>query len=233
MEIPSDIETAHAAYQAAPTPENLQKTVQALSPTITYTLASLGAANDPLLQSKALLGAAEAVKQYDPNKGASLPTFITSQLRTLTREARKQRGPMNLPERTQLDRWSLEKARKELTDKYNREPDALELADYTGLPIKRIEKIQAGQVAIGTEGTESGAEASAPDFEKEALDYVYHDSDHTDKKVLEMRTGYAGHPIVEPKDVAVMLNLSPAQLSRRSAKLAYKIQKIHAALSSL
>jgi hypothetical protein len=229
----SDIDTAHAAYRAAPTPENMHSVIKTLEPTIGYCLASLNAANDPILHGKAMLTAADAVQQYDPERGASLPTFVTSQLRQLTREARKQRGPMNLPERVQLDRYKLENAKKEFVDAHGRDPDMLELADHTGLPIKRITKIQAGEMAIGTEGADSLAGASEPDFEKEALDYVYHDGDHTDRRILDLRVGYAGHPTMEPKDAAVVLHLSPAQLSRRSAKLAYKIQKIHSALSSV
>lgn len=229
----SDIDTAHAAYKAQPTPENLYGVVSTLEPTINYSLGALNARNDPVMHGKAILATADAVQSYDPEKGASLPTYVTSQLRALTRAARQQRGPMNLPERTQLDRYKLEKAKKEFADKYSRDPDMLELADYTGLNTKRIEKIQAGEMAIGTEGEDSIAGASEPDFEKEALEYVYHDSDHTDRRILDMRAGYAGHPVMEPKDAAVVLNLSPAQFSRRATKLAYKIQKIHAALSSI
>ena len=228
----SDTDAAHALYKAQPTPENLHSVVETLKPTIGYTLASLNAAQDPVMHGKAMLAAAEAVKQYDPTKGASLPTFVTSHLRSLTRDARKSRSPMNLPERTQLDRYKLEKAKKELVDKHGRDPDMVELADYTGLPIKRIEKIQKGEMAVGTEGEESGLGHSEPDFEQEALHYVYHDADHTDRRILDMRAGYAGHPVMEPKDVAVVLGLSPAQLSRRSAKLAFKIQKIHSALTT-
>ena len=225
-----DINTAHELYKAQPSPENLHAVVQTLQPTINYTLAALGAHNDPVIQGKSMLAAADAIETYDPAKGASLPTYVTSQLRQLTRDIRKQRSPINVPERVQLDRYKLEQAKKSFVDKKGRDPDMLELADFTGLPLKRIEKIHTGDMAVGTEGEENQAAQSEPDFEKEALEYVYHDADHTDRRILDMRTGFAGHPEMEPKDVAVVLGLTPSQLSRRSARLALKVQKIHESL---
>lgn len=228
-----DIGTAHAAYKAAPTPESLHTVVQTLEPTVGYTLAALGAHGDPLIRSKAMLATAEAVQSYDPTKGASLPTYVTSQLRQLTRDIRQQRNPIAIPERLQLDRYSLEKAKKSFVDKHGRDPDMLELADHTGLPLKRIQKIHAGEMSMGTEGEDGHAAHSEPDFEQEALHYVYHDADHTDRRVLDLRTGFAGHPIMEAKDVAVVLGLTPSQLSRRSARLATKVQKIHESLMKI
>ena len=71
-----------------------------------------------------------------------------------------------------------------------------------------------------------------PDFDLEALEYVFHDSDHVDRRILEMKLGYAGHPTLPPKAIAAALKLSPTQLSRRSARLSMRINNIASALKN-
>jgi len=221
-----DIDQAYAAYQADPSPDNLTQVVKGLRPTIDYGLAQHGAAQDPLLRAKAMSFAVDAVQKFNPTMGASLPTFLSSQLRQLSRAARQSRSPVRIPERMSIEAMKLNHARKAYFDEHGREPDTLELADFTGTPIKRIEKIRQYQVAVPSESAMGEQPDSAPDFDREALEYVYHDSDHLDRRVMEMKMGYAGHPVAEPKAIAVALNLSPTQLSRRSARLAMRIKSI-------
>lgn len=227
-----DLDTEYAKYKSEPSPENLTSVVTALQPTIDYHLGQQNSLRDPLIRAKAVGYAADAVRKYDPKFGASLPTFLSSQLRQLNRAVRQTRSPVHVPERIQIDAFKLHQARQEFFDEFNREPDTLELADYTSVPVKRIEKIRRyTQTAMPSESEIGDQEISAPDFAKEALEYVYHDADHTDRRVLEMKLGYAGHPVVAPKDIAVALNLTPTQLSRRSARLAKRINDIEQTLS--
>ena len=228
----ADIDQHYTAYKIDPTPENLTRVVDTLKPTIEYHLGQHNALQDPLIRAKAVSYAADAVQKYDPKFGASLPTFLSSQLRQLSRAVRQARSPVRIPERIQLDSMKLNQATQSFKDEFNREPDTLELADYTGVPMKRIEKIRKYQVAIPSEEAMGSQEAEGPDFGKEALEYVYHDSDHTDRRILEMKLGYAGHPVFVPKDIAVKMNLTPTQLSRRSARLASRINSIEQTLRS-
>ena len=221
-----DIDQAYAAYQADPNPDNLTRVVKGLRPTIDFGLAQHGAAQDPLLRAKAMSFAVDAVQKFRPDMGASLPTFLSSQLRQLSRAARLSRSPVKIPERIQLESMKLNHARKSFFDEHGREPDTLELADFTGTPVKRIEKIRKYQVAVPAEEAMGEQPDTGPDYGKEALEYVYNDSDHLDRRVLEMKMGYAGHPMMAPQQIAVALSLSPTQLSRRSARLAMRINSI-------
>jgi hypothetical protein len=116
-----------------------------------------------------------------------------------------------------------------------------ELSDYANIPIKRIQKIRAifkkapseAELASAAESPDFSLQNDATDYAREALDYVYGDSDYVDRKILEMKTGFNGLDPVSPKDIAVKLNLSPAQLSRRSARLAFRIQEIERQLSNV
>ena len=227
-----NLDQLYAAYQAQPTQDNLTRVVNGLRPTVDYGLAQFNAAQDPLLRAKAMSFAADAVVKFRPDMGASLPTFLSSQLRQLSRAARQSRSPVKIPDRIQMEAMKLNQARKSYFDEHVREPDTLELADFTGVPIKRIEKIRKYQVAVPAEQAVGDLEAEGPDHAIEARDYVYHDSDHVDRRIMELKLGFAGHPIMSPQQVAVALNLSPTQLSRRSARLAMRINKIEQALQS-
>ena len=227
----ADIDKLYGDYQATPSPENLTKVVTSLKPTIDYHLAQHRSATDPLVRAKAMSFAVDAVKKYDPTRGASLPTFLSSQLRQLSRTVRQSRNPVRIPERIQIDSMKLNQAKTAFADEFGREPDTLELADYTSIPVKRIEKIHKYQWTMPGQSELGEQEYEGPDYGKEALEYVFHDSDHTDRRILEMKLGYGGHPPMAPKDIAVKLNLSPTQLSRRSMRLAQRINKIEGMLN--
>ena len=75
--------------------------------------------------------------------------------------------------------------------------------------------------------------APAGGYSGEAMDYVYRDADYIDRKIMEMKTGYGGGEALPPSVVAQRLNLTPTQLSRRSAKLALQIREIEDALQDV
>ena len=123
---------------------------------------------------------------------------------------------------------------KKFEEQHNREPDTLELADMSGLPAHRIEKIRKFARAVPSEaGMMDSTEQNATDFQSEALDYVYHDADHLDRRILEMKTGYGGHAVMSPADIGAKLGLTPSQLSRRSAKLTHRINSIQSDLETV
>lgn len=234
-----DPDALYTAYKANPSPDTLHSVVKSLAPTINYALAGVGADSDPVVRSKAMVYAANAVEKYDPDHtaGANLATHVSSQLRQLSRTARQSRSPVRIPERVQLESYKMMQSRKDFADQFGRDPSVIELADFTGTPVKRIEKLNKFQVSMPSETGQmesSGElEQSGPDFDRDATDYVYHDADHTDRRILEMRIGYGGHPVYEPAAIAAHLNLSPSQLSRRSMRLAGKIQELRSALDKV
>jgi DNA-directed RNA polymerase specialized sigma subunit len=226
------VDDLYKTYKSQPTQDNLSSVVASLHPTINYALSAVGSQNDPVVKSKALVHTAKAIQKYDPSFGASLPTYISSQLKQLSRASRQARSITKIPERVQIEGFKLFQAQKKFEDEHGREPDVLELADYTGMPVKRIEKIRKYSYTMPSESQipDIETEESEPNFQREAMDYVYHDADYLDRKILEYKTGYGGMPTMEPKHIALKLQLTPSQLSRRSAKLTAKINQIEQTL---
>lgn len=228
------LDDLYGAYQVDPTPGKLGAVVKKLQPTINYSLNNIGAADDPYLRSEAKLIAADAVKNYDPASGATLPTWTTQQLMRMRRLKRQSQSVMNVPDRSQLDAMTLFKAEQEFLDEHGRDPDVIELADRAKIPVKRIEKVRAHMRKTPTQ--DAVGESFAPnetDFSAESLDYVYRDADYTDRKILEMKIGYGGSDMFEPAEVARRLKLTPTQLSRRSARLSMKIQNLENRLTRI
>lgn len=231
----NSLDSAYAAYLSDPTPDRLNDVVDNLSPVINYSLSSINAGADNLIKNKAKIFAADAIKKFNPNAGAALPTWVSGQLMQLKRFKREVNQPVKVPERVQLDAYSLSRAEQEFFDKHDREPDVEELSDYSKIPRKRIEKIRRSFRAMPSQGAiGEGLTQSETDFGAEALDYVYKDADRVDRKIIEMKTGYGGrYESMAPNKISAMLGLTPSQLTRRSIKLSLKIQEIEKNLQDI
>ena len=125
---PNSLDDAYKAYLTEPTPDRLSDVVDHLDPVINYSLSSINASSDNLIRNKAKVFAAEAVKKYDPQHGAALPTWVSGQLMQLKRFKRDVNQPVKVPERIQLDAYTLARAEQEYIDKFNKEPDVEELS---------------------------------------------------------------------------------------------------------
>lgn len=232
-----DIDTLYQRYSEDRSPQNLAPVVKALEPAINYALVSIGAADDKLVKHKARIMAGMAVEKYDPTQGASLKTWTGNQLMQLRRFNREVKQPVKLPERVQLDGMTLKKAEMRFLEEHDREPDVQELSDYAKMPVKRIEKIRSMQRIMPSETvfTSFGEAAmSIPDWTNESLEYVYDDSDKIDRAIIEMKTGYGGkYTPMQPKEIAAKLKITPSQLTRRSARIAYRVQQLESALEEV
>lgn len=219
----------------------LDSLLKSLQPTIDYALATNNAKDDPYIEAKAKLLAFDAVNKFDPQYGATLPTYLSSQLKKLTRIVRDARSPIRLPENVFYDIQNLKESERQLTDSLGREPDLQELADYMRVPISKIEKIRSQQIKQVSENqyfnnvnakadedtpsTLSEMGAIMPDNIREALDYTYSGLDHREKKILEWSTGFGGSPILSPADIAAKLGISQSQVSRLTAKIAVQVEE--------
>jgi DNA-directed RNA polymerase specialized sigma subunit len=141
---------------------------------------------------------------------------------------------IKVPERILLDSFQLSQKEKEFVDIHDRDPDIVELADFSKIPVHRIKKIRMMSRPTPTEGALGDAmTGDSDDFSEEATDYIHRDSDRVDRKILEWRTGHGGSDILTPLEIAARLKISPSQVSRRATRLTYKINQMVEDLRSL
>ena len=219
-------------YKADSTPENLYKVTQSLKPTIDSAVATMGGGGNPQIAAKARVIAAKAIQSFDPEAGVSLPTWVSSQLRQLTRDIRKSNSVMSVPDGIMLDAYTIYRKTSEFEEENDREPTTDELADLTHMSKKRIEDVRKKMMPVVNETATESAEGesllsgSRDDFSADALDYVYNDSDTTDKRLLEYTVGYGGVKPLDSAQIMEKLKLTPVQLTRRKARLSVRIQDI-------
>ncbi|MGB9592148.1 MAG: sigma-70 domain-containing protein, partial [Candidatus Kryptoniota bacterium] len=142
------------AWKENPSRENGTKLMRVARPIIEQVVTSyLGIQNvtDPLLIGRAQIILLKAFENYDPTKGP-ITAFIWTNLQRLQRVYGRQQSVISVPEQIILDSRRLENAEKELEEKLGRKPSTDELADYTKLSVKRIEKIRR-QASVGYESS--------------------------------------------------------------------------------
>lgn len=237
---PATPDEAWLSWKEDPTPERMAAAVDTLKPTLDVMLYNVGGAADPVLRSKARTLAAKAISTYDPDSGAALPTWTSQNLQRLSRIKRQSDNPVHIPERMQLENYQLERSRLQFLDTHDREPDVQELSDAAKLSVRRIAEIRSSMRRMPSEGalnsvdgTTTIGETTLPDYLPEAVDIVYDDLDHIDRRILEMKTGHGGSDILSPQEVARKLKLTAPELSRRSARISLRIRKAEADLADI
>lgn len=238
---------AYEIWNSDRSENNFNNLYNTLKPTIQYALAANNAIGDSLIETKAKILAAKAIKSFDPSYGNSLPTYLSSQLQKLTRISRDLRSPIKVPERQLYAAAELARTEEDWKEKHGgKEPTVSDLADAMGMSIKKISDIRKQFVkqvseskyfsgVTSDDNISSNAEQNAEEslFTDEAISYVYNDLGYRDKKILEYSTGFGGSDILSPAEISKKLNISQSQVSRITAKLANRVFDVEKTLQKI
>lgn len=219
---------SYVTWQTDPTPEHMGAVLRELSPIITQEIHRY-AGPKPLLRSRARILALGAIRKYDPSTGVPLGAYIRQQLQPLSRYSANLR-PVSVSEALVQRAAQLNTHREQLALRLHREPTEEELADETGLSVAKIRKYRAQVPAVTAESAvvnEQG-ETHLPAFYqtshmREAAESVYTDLDDTDRAIYDGRINQD----IRANELARRLNISPAAVSQRAARIADQIQRTH------
>lgn len=227
---------AFEAWQAEPSPTNTGQLLRTVDPVINSALRAFAgpSARSANVKAQAKRMAAEAFSGYNPNKG-KLKTHLMSRLQRLRRVASQQRQIIRIPEQVAMDQMQSETAARELEEKLGRPPSDQEIADYTGLSLKRLQYVRGSTRPLAestiTRAGEEGQGGYDPRVRSLAqrpdvwLEFVYDDLDETDQFIMERVLGLHGHKPTKPSAVAKMLKVSPAAISHRMAQIQRKLDQ--------
>jgi len=127
------LEEMHSDWAKNKKTENMQKILDELSSDIDKAIYAYSGLNaGPAVKSKAKVLAAKAIKTYDPKSGASLKSWVYTQLQPLSRYSRDL-NPSPMPERAYQQLSSIKKHEAEFYENKGRPPSDAELADLTGM----------------------------------------------------------------------------------------------------
>lgn len=222
------------AWKTEPSPENTQHLVKALDPVLNSAIKSYAGSSigSPTIKGKAKLIAINALKSYDPTR-AKLRTHMMSQLQGLRRASAKETQILSIPEQVAIELGKVNEATNFLTDRLGRPPSDAELADHTGLSLKRLHYIRGVRptYAEGTIANVRGDEGQSlyapqvdqPDSYKAWEEFVYHDLEPIDQLIMEHSLGLHNKPVLSNQDIAKKLKVSPGAISQRKAKIQSKL----------
>jgi DNA-directed RNA polymerase specialized sigma subunit len=226
-----DYNELYQNYLQNPGKPTLGPVLRALDPIITAETHRYEGPKD-LLKGRAKLIAAESVKTYDPSRGASLSTWVTGNLRSLSRYG-KTLQPVKVPEVARQRAAELERRRQEIWDAKGEEPTDTELADDLGISVKKVRWLKNKTLAVMNTGgfdTEDDDARSLPGTVQsnqlpESVDAVYSGLSPRDRKIFDMKTGRTGAPVPNHL-IAKRLGLTPAMISDRSRYIAERIKQV-------
>lgn len=247
------IDDAWKQWKDSPTPQNRSKLFDVANPVIRaarnahagdiggkVNLQQVGSRSESRLDGNPTIAlktrelAQKAFESYDPDKGAGLKRHLMVRLQPLKRVVHQVANPMKIPQRTWWDLKNMQEAADRLTDRKGREPTARDLADETGINLKRIAKLRKisrepipesvlrqsdpeavlGLRAMGTGEDEWPARA------------VYYSLGETNKKIFEDATGMFGAQKKPSGQTAKDLGLSAGAVSQRRKRIADMLAEV-------
>jgi len=214
----------YTAWTTTPNKKTTGALLRAVDPVISNALRSYGGGKpSPMLRSKAKQLAVQSFASYDPTRG-SLRGHMLSRLQRLRRIAGSERQIIRVPEQVSLDQMRTSNASVELHDKLGRPPSDQELADHTGLSVRRLGYIRQGQRPLA-EGTVSQRIAESAGFDPAIkpmqttndayTEFVYDELDPTNQYIMERTLGLHGHPRQSAVQLAKELKMTSSAISHR------------------
>jgi len=213
------------------TPANpsLVPLMQHLDGTIESALQSYAGEHKDSYRTRARIMTLDAIRNYDPAKGARLTSHVYNNLKSLNRLKADRSNMVHIPEGLLLDRRRLEVERSNIRSETGRDPTVEDLSDRLHITPKRISQIES--TGKQTSSSQFLSEKGDSLFQKKEdpqriwSEYVYHDMDHTDKKIFEWSTGYMSQPILKKQEIAARLGISPAAVSQRINKIVARLEE--------
>jgi DNA-directed RNA polymerase sigma subunit (sigma70/sigma32) len=180
------------------------------------------------LETEARTLVAKSFDSYDPTK-SQLSTHATNHLKHLQRFVIEYQNIAKIPENRAIQISKFKNIKANLSEKLNREPSVLELADELHWNIAEVERMVAEQrkdlTMISGEDIFYEDQFRSQDLTLEAIWFVYYDVDNEDRKILEHTFGLFGNPKLSVSEIGQKINKPDSYVLRRYKTLADKINQ--------
>lgn len=234
----NDFDTAYTTWRTSRTPETNTALLKNLQPIIDTAVSSYAGANaSSVLKNRARLLALQAMDKYDPQKG-NVKTHLLTHLQRLRRLNAQSQNIIQVPEQVGLDFQKIQRIENDIRAELSRDPTDEEIADRTGLSVRRLRKIRqfnqpvAEGTAAASADLESGPNTDIASVRPDRagahdawLNFVYDDLGPVDKIIMDSLLGRNGRRRTATQDLARRLNISPGAVSQRAAKIQAMIDK--------
>lgn len=184
-----------------------------------------------LIQAEAEKHFIEALKSYDPNKGAKLSTHVMNMQKRVDRFVKSHQNLARVVEGRAQTWGDYQSARSTLHDQLGRDPTARELAERMSTQMKKnITPREAARYMaedrrdLVQTGLDQNAFVTLPTQDRLVLKMVEEELTPEEKAVYERMFGINGAPLQKPGEIARSLRIHPSKVSRLSASITKKIE---------
>lgn len=201
---------------------DLQALLRHLQPVINTQVSRWGGTlARPMLETKAKILAVEAIRSYDPMRGAALATHVTNQLQKLSRTVYTHTAAARLPEHKAIGMTSFSVGMDQLQNELGRDPTTMELADHLGWSQPRVEEFRRayGRKELLASGEFNPSMFPIADDEDPIVGFVYHDMSPQHQQLFEHITGYGGAPQLSNPELMKRFKMTQGQLSYQKRKM--------------
>ena len=184
----------------------------------------------PAIESEARLLAMHAFGTFDPKHGTQLSTHVGHELKHLHRYVLDYQNVGKIPENRGIAISKFKNMKSNLTEKLDREPTTVELADDLSWSPAEVERMQQElradlNVIQGKEEAFFDSQFNMTDHTLDVVMYVYWSSSPEEQKIMEYWFGIGGHAKLPPDEIAKKLRKTPDQVKNMSKQIALKIQQ--------
>lgn len=211
-------------WQASPNEEDASLLLKKMQPTITAAIRSYAPNMGNSMNVQAAKITLNALKSFDPTKGADPATHVFNNLKRLNRIAGQRANIIHTPEARSAAQLAISRAMADFEEDNDREPSMEELADITGFNIKKLNKLM-GSNKIVSESSTISEDSRQSTFTSNNLtdddyfEYVYASVGPIDQSIMEWSAGKHGKPQLANQDIAMKLKITPAAVSMRKQKI--------------
>lgn len=167
----------------------------------------------------------ESLQSYDPSYGVQLNTFIISRSKKINRFVYKHQNIGRISEQRITQIGTFNNVKQFMTDRFGREPSAVQLADELGWSIPEVERMEqeSRRDIIGSmQVVDPGIVMT--DRDQEVLDFLYYELTPEEQNIYDYLLGKHGKPMLKANEIADKLGTNPAKISRVRSKMAEKYQ---------
>lgn len=169
-----------------------------------------------------------ALQTYDPNKGAKLGSWVTTNLSKgkAQRWVSTYQDPLRVQENRYYKTGIWDNAYATLKDQLDRDPTTREMAEKLGWSESETGRMEAEK--RGTVfGVSSGFDPTsvAPSKESEALKLVRYTLTPDELNVFDHLGGYYGKPQLRPGEIAKKFGFSPSKVTRIKNSITKKLEE--------
>jgi len=186
--------------------------------------------SDRILTDNAEILAVTAFNSYDPQMPASLGTHVFNNMKRLSRVVSSNQNVARIPEHRTQKIGTFQNVKSYLEGELDREPTASEMSDRLGWSLKDVNLMENSLRKDLLYSGDVLADYSLPgtsedEKRRDLVDFIYYELDSREKLVFEYLTGKYGKPKKTASEIAGIMGVSDATVSRIRKSIEQKIER--------